>query len=51
MDFSGTFFIKIGTLKIRITCYSGELQIDDHEKTLKLLQLYFSLERELGSGN
>lgn len=47
MDFSETFFVKIRALKIRIAHYSRKLQIDDHEKTLKLLQLHFSLEREL----
>lgn len=46
MDFSTMLFIKISALKIRIAHYSGKLQIDDHEKTLKLLQFHFSLERE-----
>lgn len=28
---------EISILKIRTACYSGELSIDGHEKTLKLL--------------
>lgn len=40
-------FYKNKSMITRIACYSGKLQIDDHEKTLKLLQLHFSLERNL----